>query len=372
MDGLHFAHVASASPPPARSIGVVGTGPSARALACHLSDKGNHVHLLTRDAARLAWLEARGGSIKATGRISGEHPVASFTADPAAMLARADVIFLATVVPAYEDVLVRLAPHLTERHRIVLFSSKLLGSVHVMRMLEELRAPAVPVVETDALFASRLLEDESVWVRGIKAWTLYSGANRGATADFVPLMNELFPGLEPATNVIHRGLTDFGALAHAPTVIANMNAISRGQPFLFYYEGFTDETIALLEACESELRAVAAAFGSELLPMAELLDRYYGCDPRDLRTAMRTVPNYQYSQSPPKLDHRFLREDVGSSLVPLTELGRVAGVPTPTVDAVVHLASVLLREDLRAGGRTLERVGWRGLAKEEILRRIHA
>ncbi len=317
------------------------------------------------------WLEARGGTIRATGRIEGEHRVASFTSDPAELAERADVIFLATIVPVYPEVLARLAPHLRSHHRLVLFSSKLLGSVHAQRRLEELGAPAIPVAEVDALFASRLLEDDAVWVRGVKGWTLFSGPSRSMTADFVPLMNAIFPGLEPATNVVQRGLTDFGALAHAPTVIANMNSVSRGDPFLFYYEGFTEQTIAILEACEDEFRAVAGAFGSEIVPMATLLDRYYGCKRGDLRTAMRSVPNYQHSIAPGTLDHRFLREDVGCSLVPLTELGRVAGVPTPTVDSVVHLASLLLREDLRGSGRTLERVGWRGLSMDEILRRIH-
>ncbi|MCA9667055.1 MAG: NAD/NADP octopine/nopaline dehydrogenase family protein [Myxococcales bacterium] len=352
-------------------IGVVGSGASACALSCYLADRGYDVHVLMRDRDTLSWLDSTRGRLRATGRLEGTYALSWFGSDAAALLARADVVIVATTVLAYPEVIEHLASHLRPRHRLILFSSKLLGAVHVEHLLRRLQAAAVPVVEVDALFASRLLEDRTVWIRGIKAWTLFSAAKRSVTAAFAPLIAELFGSLEPADNVVQRGLTDFGALAHAPTMIANMNAVSRGESFLFYRDGFTEQTVALLEACEAEFHAVARAFGCNLVPMATLLDRYYGCDATSVHRAMRSVPNYRHSQAPTTLEHRFLREDVGCSLVPLSQLASVAGVPTPTIDAVVHLASVLLGDDLRASGRTLERVGWQGLGPVEIMRSIN-
>jgi opine dehydrogenase len=353
-------------------VGVVGTGPTACALAWHLSALGYEVHLLIHDPRRSDWITRTRGRFFATGALQGTHAIAGWGDDPAAFAARVDVVFFATVVSAYPAVVRMLAPHLRETHRIVLFSSKLAGSVHVARMLAAHGAPRVPIVETDALFACRIKEDDSLFVLGVKQWTLFSAPTRSETERAAPWFQAFFPKLGAADNVIQRGLTDFGAFSHVTIMVANMNRISRGERFLFYYEALTEQTIVVLEQVEREMRALAEAYGTSLIPMATLLDRYYGCQPRDLLTAMRTVPTYEHAVAPTSLSHRFLREDISCTVGLVQELGRVAGVATPTIDAVVHLANVLLGEDLRAGGRDLAALGWSGLSREDIVRAIHA
>jgi opine dehydrogenase len=59
-----------------------------------------------------------------------------------------------------------------------------------------------------------------------------------------------------------------------------------------------------------------------------------------------------------ELDNRYLTEDVGYTMVLFTELGRAVGVPTPTMDAVIEIASVLLGRDFRREApRTLASLG---------------
>jgi len=60
------------------------------------------------------------------------------------------------------------------------------------------------------------------------------------------------------------------------------------------------------------------------------------------------------------LDYRFLNEDIPYGLVPLCELGRLAGVATPTMDHVIQLACVATGKDYRAQGLTLDRLGLGG------------
>jgi opine dehydrogenase len=119
------------------------------------------------DPARSAWLERTKGTFVATGAMEGRFSIASHGDDPKAFAASVETIFFATVVPAYPRVVRMLAPFLRDTHRIVLFSSKLCGSVHVSAMLAEQGAPRVPVVETDALFACRIFEDDSLFVLGV-------------------------------------------------------------------------------------------------------------------------------------------------------------------------------------------------------------
>ena len=62
----------------------------------------------------------------------------------------------------------------------------------------------------------------------------------------------------------------------------------------------------------------------------------------------------------------MMTEDVPYGLVPLKYFARLAGVPTPTMDAVITMASVLNKTDYRMTGRTVESLGFEGKTPDEI------
>ena len=347
------------------AVGIVGSGSSASALAAHLSNLGHPVSMLTRDVENRPFLNEN-RTITASGKLEGEFAINEFTTCVESFLEQSEYIFVATVATAYEEVCRRLAPHLKAYHKIILFSSKLGGCLEVRAELRKLGRPEIPILETDALFACRLQKDESIWIKGIKRWTLYSSTSRSETLKHGDVIKDLFPGLEPAANVIQRGLTDFGALAHAPIMLANMNSVDKGNRFQFYRQGMTERTVKIMEQLESEFRELSQAFGADLIPMPELLNRYYGCSTESLLKAMCTVPNYEYSISPDELDHRFLTEDVSCTLVPASELAAKAGVDVPVMNSVITLASVLAGQDLKANGRNLKRLGIAQLDADSI------
>lgn len=356
--------------PTAGHIAIVGAGNAARSLACYLSKQGFSPHILVRSADKVKNLAQR-RSIICTGKVEGDFSIVEATTEPAEMLAKCATIFVATTTDAYGDVARRLAPYLTEHHEIILFSGKFAGVVEFKTALGT-RANYPAIVETDSLFASRIQDDESVWIRGIKQWTLYSSWNKSQTKRCSSIMRRFFPSLVEAENIVQRGLTDFGAFAHPSTMIANMTNVDRNTGFLFYYEGFTPNTLILLEQIEEEFRSIARAYETSIVPMKELLNRYYGCDTSgDLLQAMRTVPNYAFSKAPGTLQHRFIEEDVASSLVPMQQLALKAKVRTPLIDSIINISSALLQRDFASDGRTLAKLGWTDMSHTELLRAIY-
>ncbi|MFD9896353.1 NAD/NADP octopine/nopaline dehydrogenase family protein [Amycolatopsis sp. NPDC059027] len=351
-------------------IGVVGAGGEGRAVAAYLASRDLPVHLYTRDP-RTADEIARRRAITATGVLNGRFPLRAVTGDPADLAGRA-VVLVATVTTAYPEVAARLAPHLTRGQVVVLFSSKLCGSVEFAHALTIAGAPDVDVVETDALFAARPHGTGGVTVLGTKGWNLFSGSSADAVDRHAGLVCEWFPMLEVTRNPVERGLHDFGAVAHVPIALANLGTIDRAEELLFYVEGLSARTVTLLERTEAEFAAVAEAYGARLLPMTELLDRYYGCTRTCLLDAIRTVEPYKTIAAPTSLDHRFLTEDIRSTLVPLQALARRAGIGTPMVDAAITIMSALGGEDFRSTGRTLARLDWDGLSHERIIGRLNA
>lgn len=351
-------------------IGILGSGNSARALAAYLSSQGHSVGICTRDPDKIDTIRSS-KSIHATGILEGVFSVAEVTNDPARLADRCSTIFIASVTTAYREIAARLAPFLNRRHFLVLFSGKLCGSLEVAQILRTRGAGEATVIETDSLFDCRACEDSGVWIRGLKKWTFLSCPQRSHTKRHAARLQAFFPGLEEASNVIQRGLTDFGALAHAVISIVNLNKIDRKESILFYYEGLSGRTIVLLEQVEREFRAVAEAYDARLIPMKELLNRYYGCNTESLLAAMTSVPNYRYSYAPTVLDHRFLKEDVASSLVPLQGLARKAGIDTPMIDAIINITSVLGGDNMVSTGRTLERLGLEHMTRREIVDWMH-
>ena len=354
------------------STGIIGNGNSARALAAFLSSKGHSVHFLARSKDKLNFL-GNNSSVKAEGKITGTFPVSTAGCSVIDFAGESEVIFIATITSAYAEIAQKLAANLQEKHKIILFSSKLGGTLVFEEALRLAGAKIPRIMETDALFACRVNEENnSIWIRGFKQWTLFSSATSSKTKEDAAVLKRFFPELSPATNIIQRGLTDFGAVAHAPIAMANMNLISRKTPFRFYYEGLTSETIKLLEAVEDEFRQIATAYGSDLIPMKDLLNRYYGCDNKDLYTAMTTVPNYKHSQGPDSLQHRFLHEDICSTLVPAQELAQLASIKTPTIDSLISIMSVITDRDLRREGRNLASFGLKGLSFEQVFAYVNS
>ena len=55
-----------------------------------------------------------------------------------------------------------------------------------------------------------------------------------------------------------------------------------------------------------------------------------------------------------------------ATLVPMSELARLAGVPTPTMDALISLASIARGVDFRSAGLTLARMGLAGVSTTDV------
>jgi opine dehydrogenase len=83
----------------------------------------------------------------------------------------------------------------------------------------------------------------------------------------------------------------------------------------------------------------------------------------------REAPGFLGITAQTQLDHRYINEDVGYGLVFMSALGRQAGVPTPTIDGIIQVASVLMNRDYAGEAkRTPESLGIGDLTAEQLAR----
>src|SRR5262249_9018837 len=182
-----------------------------------------------------------------------------------------------------------------------------------------------------------------------------------AQARLYTLLKPVFPEIREASSVLETALTNINAVFHPPGMLMNAGWIEHTQgDFLFYREGITDSVGRTTEVVDRERLAVARAFG---VPAVSFLDAFHraGLTTGGARACREGEPN-RAIKSPPSLRHRYILEDVGYGVVPISELGALAGVKTPVIDALITIASAAIGEDLRASGLSLERMGLAGLS----------
>jgi opine dehydrogenase len=197
------------------------------------------------------------------------------------------------------------------------------------------------------------------------------------TDEMYDLIQPLFPHIIKLTSVLESAFNNMNAVFHPPGMIMNAGWIEHTDGgFLFYKEGFTPAIGRVTAAVDAERVAVAKALA---VPCVTFLEAFHNAgltttearDSGDIARACRESAPNATLKSPPSLNHRYVHEDVGYGLVPIAAFGKLAGVPTPTIDGLIHLAGLMLGIDYAKDGLTLERLGLAGKSPAELARFVH-
>jgi len=349
-------------------IAVLGGGHAAFAHAADLSLKGFTVRLfeLPEMAASLEPVRQRGGieakPAPSTGLPAGVGRPQLITTDAQAALAGADAIFL--VVPAFAQPAFSraIAPFVTPDQIVVLSPANFGGAINFAAELRAHGCPALPpIVEAQSMmYACRKDGPASVRIFGFKHGLRVAVFPANLTEQVVPVIQQIFPQMEPAPNILWTWLSSSNAVAHPPVAILNAGRIENtGGDFLFYVEGVTPAVRRVMAAVDAERLAIGAALGLQLISDADTVKIWYGHQgfvdeacPDETRN-----PVYAAIKAEPTLDSRYLTEDVPYGLVPLEDMGRRVGVATPVISALIELSNTMLGRDFRAGGQTLDSIG---------------
>src|SRR4029079_3285894 len=129
-------------------------------------------------------------------------------------------------------------------------------------------------------------------------------------------------------------------------------------------EGVTPMVARLYEAINDERSAVGAALGAKVPDLAGWWGLTYGVREKTLPESAQklTGPGGPYGGTPtPKsFAHQYVAEDVPVGLIPMSEIGRAVGVPTPAIDALIRIAGIMAGTNFATEPGTLERMGRAG------------
>jgi opine dehydrogenase len=356
-----------------KTIAILGAGHGGCAAAADLTLRGFSVRLHARNADRLAPLHAVGG-VEVRGVHQGLVRLQSMTTRIEEAVEGADLVILVVPSVAHEAYAAALAPLISPELPIFLNPGHTGGGLH---FVQELRNAGYigPVQTCETVTLTYICRMESPTIVHIYSYIkqLAFAAFPGKNAQrLYQLLKPIYAEITPASNVLETALTNLNAIFHPPGMIMNAGWIERtAGDFLFYRDGITDSIGRVTEAVDAEKITVAQALG---IPAQTFLDAFYraGLTTKEAhdsgsiaRACQESEPN-KFIKSPPSLNHRYIKEDVGYGLVPISAFGMLAGVKTPTIDALIELCGAATGINFRATGLTLEKMGLAHCSRDRL------
>lgn len=350
------------------TVCVLGAGGGGMAMAAHLAMLGCKVNLFNRTEERLLPVLARGG-ISVTGEVEGFAAINLASSDAGQALKDVDIAMVVVPATAHRDIGEIIAPHLEDGQIVVLNPGRTGGAMEIANLIRE-RNPSVRAYIAEAqtlLYAARVTNPGQVHIFGIKNSVPLATLPAYEIPDVLPVICKPLPQFVPGDNVLKTSLDNVGAVFHPVITVLNVGRIEDTHgDFDYYIQGVTKSVAEVLEAVDRERVSVAAALGIRCLTAREWLYLAYDAAGTRLLDAVRANPGYGGIKAPGTIQHRYISEDVPASLVPIASIGEMLHVPTPTIRAVIHLASIMHGVDYWAEGRTVDRLGIAGMTVKDI------
>jgi opine dehydrogenase len=356
-----------------KRIAILGAGNGGCAAAADLTVRGFEIRLFSRRAATLKPLQERGG-VDYTGEIGeGFAPISIISQDIRQVMEGADLVIVMAPITAHKYLVTQASPHMAGNQVLLMAPGHTV--LFVPSLLRRLGVQRPVICETTTLpYACRLIAPARVRISLRVKRLVFAVFPSSETKRIHTAVARVYPALDPVSNVLETVFLYTNAIHHPPATLFNAGRIeATGGDYFHYYEGISPCVGRVVDRLDAERQAVAAGVGVKTEPFVEYFYRmgYTTEEARDIGTSYAAFHQSEadrWIKAPSSLNHRFLDEDVPYGLVPLSELGRWVDVPTPTMDALIHVASMAMKRDYRSEGLTLERMGLANLSRERLNR----
>ena len=351
-------------------IAVIGAGNGGTAIAAHLSSLGAEVRLYDPFPSYLEGIIAEGGITLTENGRSVKCPISLVTAEIEKALAGVHLIMVVTPSFTHRMIAEACSPYLEDGQIIVLNPGRTAGTIDFLNAIRRngCKADVVMAEAQSLIYACRRTGPASVEIYGTKKQVSLGVCPASQTSEVLNLLKPLYPQFVPSANCLETSLSNIGAIFHPAPVLLNIGRIeSDPNDFRYYIDGISPSAARLIHNIDLERLAVAEAYGVTVQTAEEWMHQSYETYGDSLYELIQHNPAYQEIKGPHSIDVRYVTEDVPMSLVPISELGRLAGVRTPNIDAVILLTSTIYERDFRAEGRSAKNLGLEGMTAAQIL-----
>ncbi len=344
-------------------IAVLGGGHGGFASAVDLTLRGHDVSLFSFSTERVKALNAGGGVLEYEG-VWGEgrcRPT-QITSDLGCAVDGAELVIMNVPGTGHEKYLAELKKHLSRDTVLYMNPGHSGGALRAAGILGRGR-----IAEANTLsYIARKTGENRVHVSSADKAVSVGVFPACETEAVMTVIRRVYPHVLTARDVLETTLSNINAMFHPPGVILNAGWIENtGGDFRFYFDGITPAIGNVIRKLDEERLAVASAYGLSLVNFCTAL---YNAGSTTAEAAAANDPykacqeSYanKFIRSPSSLDHRYMHEDIGSGLLPIAELGHLAGVSVPLTDALICAAEAMMDRNYHAEGVNLQKMGLAG------------
>ena len=355
---------------------VIGAGHGGKAMAAHLALMDFEVTLYNRTPEHVAAIKARGG-ITLGSYEAGPHGfgrLACVTSNMEEALQDSDVVMVVVPASAHRDIARAAAAHLRDGQIVILNPGRTLGALEFRKVLDDHGCTAeVIIAEAQSfIYASRSEGPAQARIFRIKDAVPLAALPALETGKVLEAINSAYPQFIDGINVLETSLNNIGAIFHPAISLLNAGWIeSSGGNFQFYLDGVTPTVARIVEVLDRERVTIASALGIRAITACEWLRMAYNTKGDNLYEAIHNQPGYRGINAPPTLKHRYLTEDIPSSLVTFASLAQRYGVSVRCMESIIRLACIAHSTDYWHHGRTLDRLGIEQFSVSELLHYVN-
>ncbi len=350
------------------NIAILGAGNAGCAVAADLTLKGHNVTLIKTSHAmhddNFEFLSSGGAmTLNEQGTLKSAH-IATVTRD-ISKIASAEVVIIYIQTNYHEALIERISPYLQD-NQLLLIIPGYLSTAFVLKHCNK----NIIIAEAESSFIDgRIMKPGlfSVGFRNVRNPIGIYPTSRKEEA--IAILDKLDQRLVYIDSVIEAAIHNPNMIIHTVGAVMSVPRIEKSHgDFSMYHEAYTRDNVAtwkILEALDNEKMNILEAMGFKRLPYVEACKYRNSLD--ETEDAKEVFLNYaaldKEYKGPNKVDSRFISEDVPQGLVMLEALGKSLNVATPIATALIEIATAALGRDMRAEGRTPEKLGIKNIER---------
>lgn len=352
-------------------VAILGAGNGGICIGACMALRGAEVALYDKFPKALAPIQERGGVELKGVSLTGFARFAKVSDNLPEVVEGAELIMAITPAFAHRELAELCGPQLTRGQTVILNPGRTCGAIEFYNTARARGATGFRVAEAQSLiYACRVTGPAEGTIYSVKREMELAALPARDTDKVLAVIRQFYPQFTAAANVLETSIMNIGAIFHPAPALLNIARIEQKAPFRHYLDGISPCVGNVIQAIDDERVAIAKAAGVKTMTAKEWLVSVYAEDvkPEDtLYLSIQKQGAYAKVMGATDPRARYITEDIPMSLVPLSELGRLLGVPTPAMDCVIALGSLAHQRDYRASGRTLESLGLLGLDKAQLL-----
>ena len=357
------------------SFCVLGTGNSGQTFAADMALKGYAVNLAEVPAfeSTLKAIDQRGGIQLSGDAGNGFAKMNMITTDLQRAIKGVDVIFIGGSAYAHEPFSKALIEDFEDGQYIIFTANY--GALRFRQWMQAagIATGITPIETMSLLYATRALEPGVVSCIGVKNRLPCAALPAHRTEQFIAKISAAIPQMQAASNVWFTSGNNLNPIVHPPMVLFNAGRIEAtlGKGWNLYADGATESVTKIMLEMDQERMAVLSAVCEDGICFEDAFETLYSgyaLGKKSLSETLRQSPIHgdPTFEAPAAVDTRYLNEDLPFGLAPWSSVGRMWGIPTPTIDAVIQIASTMVGTDYFTEGLTVDDLGIAGMTSEEV------